>query len=52
MTKRFLTQFLIRIPHDFVVFQEEWWHFEFGTRRWGALTGEKAKFGVVSPFRN
>lgn len=38
--------------HDFVVFQEEWWHFEFGTRRWGALTGEKAKFGVVSPFRN
>jgi len=36
--------------HDFIVFKEEWWHFEFGTRRWGALTGEKAKFGVTSPF--
>ena len=36
--------------HDFVVFQEEWWHFEFGTRRWGALTGQTAKFGVSNPF--
>tara|TARA_B100000686_G_C16614907_1_gene875874 strand:+ start:399 stop:1106 length:708 start_codon:yes stop_codon:yes gene_type:complete len=35
---------------DFIVFEEEWWHFEFGTRRWGALTGQKAKFGVSSPF--
>tara|TARA_Y100000590_G_scaffold244276_1_gene274533 strand:- start:170 stop:871 length:702 start_codon:yes stop_codon:yes gene_type:complete len=35
---------------NFVVFREEWWHFEFGTRRWGALTENKATFGVASPF--
>ncbi len=34
---------------DFIVFEHEWWHFEFGTRRWGALTGQKAKFGVSNP---
>ena len=37
--------------HDFIVFEPEWWHFEFGTRRWGSLTGQKAKFGVSSPFK-
>ncbi len=35
---------------NFIVFREEWWHFEFGTRRWGALTENKATFGVASPF--
>jgi D-alanyl-D-alanine dipeptidase len=24
----------------FVVLAEEWWHFEYGTRLWSALTGE------------
>ena len=36
--------------HDFIVFEPEWWHFEFGTRRWGSLTGQTAKFGVSGPF--
>ena len=35
---------------NFIVFREEWWHFEFGTRRWGALMENKATFGVASPF--
>jgi D-alanyl-D-alanine dipeptidase len=33
----------------FVVFVEEWWHFEFGTRRWGAITGGSARYGIAAP---
>jgi zinc D-Ala-D-Ala dipeptidase len=29
----------------FVVLQQEWWHFEFGTRRWAAITGERPLYG-------
>ena len=33
--------------HDagFVVYDGEWWHFEFGTCRWAALTGSTPLFG-------
>ena len=31
----------------FVVYDGEWWHFEFGTRRWAALTGSAPLFGPV-----
>jgi zinc D-Ala-D-Ala dipeptidase len=29
----------------FIVLQQEWWHFEFGTRRWAAITGERPRYG-------
>ncbi len=29
----------------FVVLHCEWWHFEFGTRRWAALTGNPPRYG-------
>lgn len=29
----------------FVVLNCEWWHFEYGTRRWAALTGNEPIFG-------
>jgi D-alanyl-D-alanine dipeptidase len=33
----------------FVVFHAEWWHFEFGTRRWAAITGGVARYGPTAP---
>ena len=27
----------------------EWWHFELGTPRWSAVTGEPARFGATQP---
>jgi D-alanyl-D-alanine dipeptidase len=33
----------------FVVFNGEWWHFEYGTRRWGAITGRQPIFGPAVP---
>jgi zinc D-Ala-D-Ala dipeptidase len=33
----------------FVVFEGEWWHFEFGTRRWSLLTGGTSVYGPTSP---
>jgi D-alanyl-D-alanine dipeptidase len=35
----------------FVVLAEEWWHFEFGTRLWSALTGRPARYGPATPVR-
>ena len=35
----------------FVVYDGEWWHFEFGTRRWAALTGSAPLFGPVEADR-
>lgn len=32
----------------FVVLHCEWWHFEFGTRRWAAITGNDPKYGPAS----
>lgn len=33
----------------FVVLAEEWWHFEFGTRPWSALTGRPCRYGPAAP---
>lgn len=33
----------------FVVLDCEWWHFEYGTRRWAALTGNEPLFGPADP---
>lgn len=33
----------------FVVLAEEWWHFEFGTRLWSALTGRPSRYGPAAP---
>ena len=33
----------------FVVLDCEWWHFEFGTRRWAALTGNAPLYGPAAP---
>ncbi len=35
----------------FVVLDCEWWHFEFGTRRWAAITGQEPRFGPAVPSR-
>jgi D-alanyl-D-alanine dipeptidase len=32
----------------FVVLDCEWWHFEFGTRRWAAITGGSPRYGATS----
>lgn len=33
----------------FVVLHCEWWHFEFGTRRWAGLTGGRPVYGPAHP---
>ena len=33
----------------FIVLHCEWWHFEFGTRRWAAITGNDAIYGATMP---
>ena len=33
----------------FVIYEGEWWHFEYGTRRWAAITGNNAIYGSTSP---
>lgn len=33
----------------FVVLDCEWWHFEYGTRRWAAITGNEPIFGPGMP---
>lgn len=35
----------------FVVIDCEWWHFEYGTRRWAALTGQEPIYGPARPDR-
>lgn len=32
----------------FVVLPSEWWHWEYGTRRWAAVTGEPVRYGATS----
>lgn len=32
----------------FVVLQQEWWHFEYGTRRWAAITEHAPLYGPAS----
>jgi D-alanyl-D-alanine dipeptidase len=33
----------------FVILDCEWWHFEYGTRRWASVTGRKPLYGPASP---
>lgn len=33
----------------FVVHPQEWWHWEYGTRMWAAVTGADPLFGLTSP---
>lgn len=33
----------------FVVLHCEWWHFEFGTRRWAAIKGALPRYGPAEP---
>lgn len=33
----------------FTGYQQEWWHFECGTRRWAAVRGERPRYGPASP---
>lgn len=33
----------------FVALTFEWWHFEYGTRRWAALTGRSPIYGAAAP---
>jgi len=33
----------------FVVFSEEWWHFEYGTRRWAAVKNHTPFYGPATP---
>lgn len=33
----------------FVVLHCEWWHFEYGTRRWAAITGNSPLYGPAEP---
>ncbi|MDG2427007.1 MAG: M15 family metallopeptidase [Acidimicrobiales bacterium] len=40
------------VAEGFVVFDGEWWHFEYGTRRWSAITGRPPKFGSAINTEN
>ncbi|MEZ5279398.1 MAG: M15 family metallopeptidase [Acidimicrobiales bacterium] len=33
----------------FVIYPGEWWHFEYGTRRWAAVKGETPFYGPIAP---
>jgi D-alanyl-D-alanine dipeptidase len=35
--------------HGFVVYPGEWWHFEYGTVRWAAVTGGQARYAATHP---
>ncbi len=34
---------------DFIVLDIEWWHFEFGTRRWAAIRDRPCRYGPADP---
>ncbi len=38
------------VDAGFVALPEEWWHYEYGTRRWSAVRGQPVLFGPTSPF--
>ncbi len=42
---------LYRYMHEagFIVFEGEWWHFEYGTTRWSGITGHPPIYGPASP---
>ncbi len=33
----------------FVALKEEWWHYEYGTRLWSAITGAPTMYGPAAP---
>ncbi len=33
----------------FIVLEHEWWHFEYGTRRWAAINNTAALYGPAAP---
>lgn len=35
----------------FVAYPAEWWHFEYGTRRWAALTGQRPRYAEAHAVR-
>jgi D-alanyl-D-alanine dipeptidase len=35
--------------HGLVVLADEWWHFEYGTRLWSALTAQPVRYGPIDP---
>jgi D-alanyl-D-alanine dipeptidase len=37
------------VEAGFAPYSLEWWHFEYGTRRWGANTGREPRFGAAFP---
>lgn len=45
--RRLLVATLMRV--GFVAYAAEWWHFEYGTRRWAAHTGTDPIYGAVAP---
>ena len=45
--RRLLVAALMRV--GFVAFAAEWWHFEYGTRRWAAHTGTDPLYGAAGP---
>ena len=49
--ERQLRRLLYHTMHDagFVVLDCEWWHYEFGTRRWAAITGNEPRYGPAAP---
>lgn len=45
--RRLLTARMLGV--GFTGYQQEWWHFEFGTRRWAAVRGERPRYGPTNP---
>lgn len=45
--RRLLTARMLGV--GFTGYQQEWWHFEYGTRRWAAVRGEHPRYGPTSP---
>jgi zinc D-Ala-D-Ala dipeptidase len=50
---RELRRFLVHAmrAEGFVALHCEWWHFEYGTRRWAAIKGEQPIYGPAPAFR-
>lgn len=46
--RRLLYWTLVR--SGFAAYQHEWWHFEYGTRRWAAITSNPPLYGETKPF--
>lgn len=49
VVERELRRLLYHVMHraGFVLLHCEWWHFEYGTRRWASITGQRTRYGRV-----